>query len=51
MAYEALALQPARADLPFVSNIDGTDLRRATRDLDAEETTVHHRSKTFTTLR
>ena len=51
MAYEALRHYCQR-DLTFrfVSNIDGTDLAEATRDLDAEETLFIISSKTFTTL-
>jgi glucose-6-phosphate isomerase len=51
MAYEALR-HYSRRDLTFrfVSNIDGTDLVEATRDLDAEETLFIISSKTFTTL-
>ena len=51
MAYEALRHYSQR-DLTFrfVSNIDGTDLAEATRDLDAEETLFIVSSKTFTTL-
>lgn len=51
MAYEALRHYSQR-DLTFrfVSNIDGTDLVEATRDLDAEETLFIISSKTFTTL-
>ena len=51
MAYEALR-HYSRRDLTFrfVSNIDGTDFREATRDLDAEETLFIISSKTFTTL-
>ncbi|MEJ7761635.1 MAG: glucose-6-phosphate isomerase [Thermomicrobiales bacterium] len=51
MAYEALR-HYARRDLTvrFVSNIDGTDLAEATRDLDPAETLFIVASKTFTTL-
>ncbi len=51
MAYEALRYYSQR-DLTFrfVSNIDGTDLAEATRDLDAAETLFIISSKTFTTL-
>jgi glucose-6-phosphate isomerase len=51
MAYEALRHYSQR-DLTFrfVSNVDGTDLAEATRDLDAEETLFIISSKTFTTL-
>jgi glucose-6-phosphate isomerase len=51
MAYEALAHYSQRAlTLRFVSNIDGTDLAEATRDLDPAETLFIVSSKTFTTL-
>jgi glucose-6-phosphate isomerase len=51
MAYEALRYYTKR-DLTFrfVSNVDGTDIAEATRDLDAEETLFIVSSKTFTTL-
>jgi len=51
MAYEALRHYSQR-DLTFrfVSNVDGTDVNEATRDLDAEETLFIVSSKTFTTL-
>ncbi|HZO61653.1 MAG TPA: glucose-6-phosphate isomerase [Gaiellaceae bacterium] len=51
MAYEALRHFSQR-DLAFrfVSNVDGTDLVEATRDLDPEETLFVVSSKTFTTL-
>ncbi len=51
MAYEALRHYSQR-DLTFrfVSNIDGTDITEATRDLDAGETLFIISSKTFTTL-
>jgi glucose-6-phosphate isomerase len=51
MAYEALRYYSQR-DLTFrfVSNVDGTDLAEATRDLDPEETLFVVSSKTFTTL-
>jgi glucose-6-phosphate isomerase len=51
MAYEALRHYSQR-DLTFrfVSNVDGTDIAEATRDLDAEETVFIISSKTFTTL-
>jgi glucose-6-phosphate isomerase len=51
MAYEALRHYSQR-DLRFrfVSNIDGTDLAEATRDLDPAETLFIVASKTFTTL-
>jgi glucose-6-phosphate isomerase len=50
MAYEALRHYSQR-DLTFrfVSNIDGTDLAEATRDLDPAETLFIIASKTFTT--
>ncbi|HWA76485.1 MAG TPA: glucose-6-phosphate isomerase [Polyangiaceae bacterium] len=51
MAYESLRHYSDRAlTLRFVSNIDGTDLAEAVRDLDAEETLFIICSKTFTTL-
>jgi len=51
MAYEALRYFTQR-DLTFrfVSNVDGTDIVEATRDLDPEETLFIVSSKTFTTL-
>jgi len=51
MAYEALR-HYAQRDLTFrfVSNVDGTDVAEATRDLDPEETLFIVSSKTFTTL-
>lgn len=51
MAYQALKPYSAR-DLTFrfVSNVDGTDLVEATRDLDPVETLFIISSKTFTTL-
>ena len=51
MAYEALRYH-AQRDLTFryVSNVDGTDVAEATRDLDPEETLFIVSSKTFTTL-
>ena len=51
MAYEALR-HYSRRDLTFrfVSNVDGTDLVEATRDLDPAETLFIVCSKTFTTL-
>jgi glucose-6-phosphate isomerase len=51
MAYEALRHYSHR-DLTFrfVSNVDGTDIAEATRDLDPEETLFIVSSKTFTTL-
>jgi len=51
MAYEALKYYSDRAlNFRFVSNVDGTDLAEATRDLDAAETLFIVSSKTFTTL-
>src|SRR5271157_5440468 len=51
MAYEALKHYSDRAlTFRFVSNIDGTDLVEATRDLNPEETLFIVASKTFTTL-
>ena len=51
MAYEALKHYSDRnLTLRFVSNIDGTDIAEATRDLDPEETLFIICSKTFTTL-
>jgi glucose-6-phosphate isomerase len=51
MAYEALKYYSARnLTFRFVSNIDGTDLVEATRDLDPAETLFIASSKTFTTL-
>jgi glucose-6-phosphate isomerase len=51
MAYEALR-HYTRRDLifRFVSNVDGTDIVEATRDLDPAETLFIVSSKTFTTL-
>jgi len=51
MAYEALRHYSQR-DLTFrfVSNVDGTDIAEAMRDLNAEETLFIISSKTFTTL-
>lgn len=50
MAYEALRHYSQRdLTLRFVSNVDGTDLLEATRDLDAAETLFIICSKTFTT--
>src|SRR5512141_80902 len=51
MAYEALRHYSER-DLTFrfVSNVDGTDIVEATRDLDPETTLFVISSKTFTTL-
>jgi glucose-6-phosphate isomerase len=51
MAYEALRHYGDRAmTFRFVSNVDGTDLVEATRDLDPAETLFVVSSKTFTTL-
>jgi len=51
MAYEALRHYSDRAmTFRFVSNIDGTDMVEATRDLDPAETLFIASSKTFTTL-
>jgi len=51
MAYEALKHYTDRAmTFRFVSNVDGTDLAEAVRDLDAAETLFIVSSKTFTTL-
>ncbi len=51
MAYEALKQYSDRAmTFRFVSNVDGTDLVEATRDLDPAETLFIVSSKTFTTL-
>ncbi len=51
MAYEALKYYSDRAlTFRFVSNVDGTDLAEATRDLDPAETLFIVSSKTFTTL-
>ena len=51
MAYEALR-HFSKRDLAvrFVSNVDGTDVAEATRDLDPERTLFIVSSKTFTTL-
>jgi glucose-6-phosphate isomerase len=50
MAYEALRHYSDRSlEFRFVSNIDGTDLAEATRDLDPAETLFIVSSKTFTT--
>ena len=50
MAYEALRHSSDRSlNFRFVSNVDGTDLAEATRDLDAAETLFIVSSKTFTT--
>jgi glucose-6-phosphate isomerase len=51
MAYEALRFYSDRSlTVRFVSNVDGTDLVEATRDLDPAETLFIVCSKTFTTL-
>ena len=51
MAYEALRHYSSRElTFRFVSNVDGTDLAEATRDLDPAETLFIVASKTFTTL-
>jgi glucose-6-phosphate isomerase len=51
MAYEALKYYSDRTmTFRFVSNIDGTDLAEAVRDLDPAETLFIAASKTFTTL-
>ena len=51
MAYEALKYYSDRTmTFRFVSNVDGTDLAEATRDLDPAETLFIVSSKTFTTL-
>jgi glucose-6-phosphate isomerase len=51
MAYEALRHYSDRdLTVRFVSNVDGTDLIEATRDLDPAQTLFIISSKTFTTL-
>jgi glucose-6-phosphate isomerase len=51
MAYEALRFYADRGLVfLFVSNVDGADLREATRDLDPAETLFVVSSKTFTTM-
>jgi len=51
MAYEALKHYSARnMTFRFISNVDGTDLTEAVRDLDPLETLFIVSSKTFTTL-
>jgi glucose-6-phosphate isomerase len=51
MAYEALRFYSQRdMTFRFVSNVDGTDLAEAVRDLDPAETLFIVSSKTFTTL-
>ena len=50
MAYEALRYYSRRdMNFRFVSNVDGTDFKEATRDITAEETLFIICSKTFTT--
>jgi glucose-6-phosphate isomerase len=50
MAYQALRAYSDRAlTVRFVSNVDGTDLAEATRDLDPAKTLFIVASKTFTT--
>jgi glucose-6-phosphate isomerase len=50
MAYEALKPYSQRdLNILFVSNVDGTHIAEAVRDLDAEETLFIVASKTFTT--
>ena len=51
MAYEALRDYSDRSlTVRFVSNVDGTDIWEATRDLDPSETLFIVSSKTFTTV-
>lgn len=51
MAYEALRFYSQRTlEFRFVSNVDGTDIVEATRDLEPETTLFLVASKTFTTL-
>jgi glucose-6-phosphate isomerase len=51
MAYDALrAFADPALTVRFVSNVDGTDIWQATRDLDPAETLFIVSSKTFTTL-
>src|SRR5262249_12629657 len=51
MAYEALRhYSDRKMTIRFVSNVDGTDLAEAVRDLDPSETLFIVSSKTFTTL-
>ncbi|HXY29536.1 MAG TPA: glucose-6-phosphate isomerase [Gemmatimonadaceae bacterium] len=51
MAYEALRHYSDRSmSFRFVSNVDGTDIAEATRDLNAAQTLFIVSSKTFTTL-
>lgn len=50
MAYEALRYYSQRdLNFRFISNVDGTDFKEATRDIDPEETLFIVCSKTFTT--
>lgn len=50
MAYEALRYYSLRdLNFRFISNVDGTDFKEATRDIDPEETLFIVCSKTFTT--
>src|SRR5581483_808967 len=51
MAYDALrAFADPALTVRFVSNVDGSDVHQAVRDLDAAETLFVVSSKTFTTL-
>jgi len=51
MAYDALrAFADPALTVRFVSNVDGTDIHQATRDLDPAETLFVVSSKTFTTV-
>lgn len=51
MAFEALrAYTDRNLNVRFVSNVDGTDIVEAVRDLDAAETLFIVSSKTFTTI-
>ncbi|TML13765.1 MAG: glucose-6-phosphate isomerase [Actinobacteria bacterium] len=51
MCYEALRdYSDRRLEVRFVSNVDGTDIWEATRDLDPERTLFIVASKTFTTI-
>jgi glucose-6-phosphate isomerase len=50
MAYEALRYYSLRdMNFRFISNVDGTDFKETTRDIDPEETLFIVCSKTFTT--
>ncbi len=50
MAYEALRYYSQRdLNFRFISNVDGTDFKEATRDIDPKETLFIVCSKTFTT--